>query len=189
MERLYITFSISTIHPPPPIQFQSVLVTQIFHCPSHPINSSPQPSIIFLPTSLSIPMLSHSFSFFISFFQGLFPHPLFFQYLPHAPPWLSFQSIFPLSSHISHQCPTFCYLFLLIFHIVLSYPHHPLLMIPQVSLPHIDRACPHPSGGGGQCRFEGRYPLPNYRPRFSGLSVPEFSLTAPYFWDLQTTTL
>ena len=28
--------------------------------------------------------------------------------------------------------------------------------------------------GGGHCLFEGRYPLPNYRPCFSGLSVPLF---------------
>ena len=25
---------------------------------------------------------------------------------------------------------------------------------------------------GGDCLFEGRYPLPNYRPRFSALSAP-----------------
>ena len=38
-------------------------------------------------------------------------------------------------------------------------------------------------GGGGQCLFEGirSYPLPNYRPRFLGLSVSEYSLTAPSF--------
>ena len=39
-------------------------------------------------------------------------------------------------------------------------------------------------GGGGHCLFKGRYPLPIYRPRFSGLSAPEFSLTAPYFGGL-----
>ena len=44
-------------------------------------------------------------------------------------------------------------------------------------------------GGGGHCLFGRSYPMPNYRPRFSGLSAPEFSLTAPYFWELQTTAL
>ena len=44
-------------------------------------------------------------------------------------------------------------------------------------------------GGGGHCLFEGSYPLTNYHPHFSDLSAPEFSLTAPYFWDLQITTL
>ena len=29
-----------------------------------------------------------------------------------------------------------------------------------------------PGRGGGHCLFEGRYPLPNYRPRFSSLSAP-----------------
>ena len=36
-------------------------------------------------------------------------------------------------------------------------------------------------GGGGYWLFEGRYPLPNYQTRFSKLSAPKFSLTAPYF--------
>ena len=40
-------------------------------------------------------------------------------------------------------------------------------------------------GGGGHFLFEGNYPLPNYRPCFSGLSSPEFSLTAPYFWEFE----
>ena len=33
-------------------------------------------------------------------------------------------------------------------------------------------------GGGGHCLFEGNYPLPNYRPRYLGLSAP---LTALFF--------
>ena len=45
------------------------------------------------------------------------------------------------------------------------------------------------SRGGGHWLFEGNYPLPNYRPRFSGPSTPEFSLTAPYFWEFETTAL
>ena len=36
-------------------------------------------------------------------------------------------------------------------------------------------------GGGGHCLFEGRYPLPNYRPCFLALSAPQFSLSAPCF--------
>ena len=31
-----------------------------------------------------------------------------------------------------------------------------------------------PGGGGGHCLFEGSYPLPNYRPRFSGLYALSF---------------
>ena len=42
-------------------------------------------------------------------------------------------------------------------------------------------------GGGGHCLFEGRYPLPNYRPCFSALAVPHSFFTAPYFWDSLTT--
>ena len=38
-----------------------------------------------------------------------------------------------------------------------------------------------PGGGGGHCLFEGNYPLPNYPPRFSGLSAPEFFLPPPIF--------
>ena len=44
-------------------------------------------------------------------------------------------------------------------------------------------------GGGGHYLFEGNYPLPNYRPRFSGLSAPAFSVAAAYFWELQTIAL
>ena len=33
----------------------------------------------------------------------------------------------------------------------------------------------------GHCLFEGRYPLPNYRPCFLALSTRQFSLTVPYF--------
>ena len=43
------------------------------------------------------------------------------------------------------------------------------------------------AGGLGHCLFEGRYPLPNYRPCFLALSGPQFSLTAPYFLGSQTT--
>ena len=47
-----------------------------------------------------------------------------------------------------------------------------------------------PSEGGGHCLLGGSYPLPIYRPRFSGQFALEFSLlTAPYFWELQTTAL
>ena len=39
--------------------------------------------------------------------------------------------------------------------------------------------------GGGHCLFEGRYPLPNYRPWFlvhvMCVFSPQFSLTASYF--------
>ena len=53
------------------------------------------------------------------------------------------------------------------------------------------RATPKPEQFplGGHCLFEGSYWMPNYRPRFFGLSAPEFSLTPPYFLELQTTVL
>ena len=35
--------------------------------------------------------------------------------------------------------------------------------------------------GGGDCLFEGRYPLPNYRPCFSALSAHQSFFTSPYF--------
>ena len=34
---------------------------------------------------------------------------------------------------------------------------------------------------GGHCLFEGRYPLPNYRPHFSALSAPQSFLPPPIF--------
>ena len=34
---------------------------------------------------------------------------------------------------------------------------------------------------GGGCLFEGRYPLPNYRPRFSALSAPQSFLPPSIF--------
>ena len=36
-----------------------------------------------------------------------------------------------------------------------------------------------PGGGGGHCLFEGRYPLPNYRPCLSALFGPQSFFTAP----------
>ena len=44
-------------------------------------------------------------------------------------------------------------------------------------------------GAGGHCLFEDSYPLPNYLPRLSGLSALDLSLTALFFWELQTTTI
>ena len=50
---------------------------------------------------------------------------------------------------------------------------------PREELTHMGaspfRLVPMPGGGGGgHCLLEGRYPPPNYRPRFSGLSALSF---------------
>ena len=44
-------------------------------------------------------------------------------------------------------------------------------------------------GGGGTASLKVTTHSQTTAPRFSGLSAPEFSLTAPYFWELQTTDL
>ena len=48
-------------------------------------------------------------------------------------------------------------------------------------LPNTPSQCYQPPEGGGHCLFECRYPLPNYRPCFSTLSVPQSFFTATYF--------
>ena len=57
------------------------------------------------------------------------------------------------------------------------------------NLPPWRRSSLEGGGGGTEGSTEGSYPLANYRPCFSGLSIHEFSLTAPYFMELQTTAI
>ena len=155
-------------------------MTWIFHSPSHPINSSPQPSIIFLPTSLSIPMLSHSFSFFISFFQGLFPHPLFFQYLLtlphgcHSNPYSHFHHTLPPMPHFLLSFPTYI-------------SHSPLLSPP--SPPYDSPSLPTPFKAQPQAAmlhtFDGVFQSPcNARKLLAMCCYPTCWNLSSRFWNI-----